>query len=219
MALPFSHDQFLDVFGAYNRALWPAVAALWLATAIIVVQLLRRRCRTGPVIALLVAHWAWSGIAYHAAFFSPINPAARLFAGVFVLQAALFIWYGFARHRLTFAFPRGPWGIAAGVLVLCALAYPALGLLTGLAYPRAPLFALPCPTTLLTAGVLLAATPPVPRWVFVIPIGWAFVGGSAAIALGITPDLMLFIAGLTMIGYLLTPHRLPEPALARGTAS
>ena len=25
MPLPFTHDQFLDVFGAYNRALWPAV--------------------------------------------------------------------------------------------------------------------------------------------------------------------------------------------------
>ncbi len=33
MNLPFSHDAFLDVFGAYNTALWPAVVALWLATA------------------------------------------------------------------------------------------------------------------------------------------------------------------------------------------
>ena len=33
MALPFSHEAFLDVFGAYNTALWLAVCVLWVATA------------------------------------------------------------------------------------------------------------------------------------------------------------------------------------------
>ncbi len=29
MKLPFTHDQFLDVFAAYNGALWPVAALLW----------------------------------------------------------------------------------------------------------------------------------------------------------------------------------------------
>ena len=33
MGLPFSRDQFLDVFAAYNTALWPAAAILWLEFA------------------------------------------------------------------------------------------------------------------------------------------------------------------------------------------
>ena len=32
------------------------------------------------------AFLAWSGIAYHAAFFARIKPAARLFGATFVLQ-------------------------------------------------------------------------------------------------------------------------------------
>jgi len=50
MQLPFTHDQFLDVFAAYNRTLWPAAALLWIATAAAVVQWLRSR--TGQGIAL-----------------------------------------------------------------------------------------------------------------------------------------------------------------------
>lgn len=33
MELPFTHEEFLDVFGHYNEALWPAEALLWLVTA------------------------------------------------------------------------------------------------------------------------------------------------------------------------------------------
>jgi hypothetical protein len=42
MQLPFTHDRFLDVFGVYNTSLWPAVAALWVATAWAAVHWLRR---------------------------------------------------------------------------------------------------------------------------------------------------------------------------------
>jgi len=41
MNLPFSHDAFLDVFGAYNAAVWPAVMLLWLVTAGVVFALFR----------------------------------------------------------------------------------------------------------------------------------------------------------------------------------
>ena len=33
MRLPFTHDEFLDVFGAYNTLLWPLEVILWLLTA------------------------------------------------------------------------------------------------------------------------------------------------------------------------------------------
>ena len=32
MQLPFTEAQFLEVFGAYNVALWPVVVGLWLVT-------------------------------------------------------------------------------------------------------------------------------------------------------------------------------------------
>jgi hypothetical protein len=56
----------------------------------------------------------------------------------------------------------------------------------------------PCPTTLVTAGFLLAAVPAVPRRLAVIPVLWSIIGGSAALLLGVVPDLMLFVAGAAL---------------------
>jgi hypothetical protein len=205
VTLPFSQAQFLDAFGAYNRGLWPVAALLWIATIVIAVRALRGRADSRELSALLAVQWGWGGVVYHAVFFSPINPAARLFAGLFVVQAALFVWYGFGRRRLVFAPASGPRRIIAGILVSYALAYPGLALLAGLTYPRTPTFGVPCPTTLFTAGALFLATPPVPRWLFVIPIAWAVVGVSAATVLGIAPDYMLAVAGIAMLGYAIVP--------------
>jgi len=88
MRLPFSESAFLDVFAAYNRALWPAGPALGVATLGVAIGLARGRGGARVMAALLVAHWAWSGIAYHAAFFARINPAARLFSAMFVFLVA-----------------------------------------------------------------------------------------------------------------------------------
>ena len=64
MNLPFSHDAFLDVFGAYNAAVWPAVMLLWLVTAGVVFALFRTGRLNGQALFWLLAlHWAWSGVA------------------------------------------------------------------------------------------------------------------------------------------------------------
>ena len=95
MQLPFTKEQFFNLFAAYNEALWPALIALWIASVAVSVLLLSsRRPPDRWISALLAAHWAWSALAYHAAFFTRINPAAWLFAALFLLQAALFFWVG-----------------------------------------------------------------------------------------------------------------------------
>ena len=99
--MPFTPAEFLDLFGAYNRTLWPAVAVLWVVTMALTVQLARGRADARVIVSLAAAQWAWSGGMYHALFFTRINPAAWLFAAVFLAQAALLIWYGVARGRLT----------------------------------------------------------------------------------------------------------------------
>jgi hypothetical protein len=208
MALPFTHDQFLDVMGAYNAALWPFAGVLWLVTLVATVQWFRGRATSSGLTVLLALHWVWSGIAYHAVFFTRINPAAWGFAGLFVVGAAAFVWFGLIRHRLAFDFRRTSRHALAGAFVVYSLAYPGLVLLTGLEWPRMPAFGVPCPTTLLTAGLLLSATPTVPRGVFVAPILWALVGGSAALTLGITPDFGLFVAAFVLTGYAIWSGRL-----------
>jgi predicted metal-binding membrane protein len=127
MPLPFTPDAFFDVFAAYNQRLWPFALALWLLTAYALVVLTRARpVRPWFIPGLLAIHWAWAGLAYHAAFFSRINPAAWVFSGLFLLEAGLLLWHGVIHPRLQVL--RGPffrhflsWG-----LIAYALLYPAI---------------------------------------------------------------------------------------------
>jgi hypothetical protein len=88
--LPFTETQFFDLFGRYNEAIWPAqlIAYCIGAAALSATQ---RRSRLFSIITLtsLTALWAWTGGVYHGLFFAEINPAARLFAGLFIAQALL----------------------------------------------------------------------------------------------------------------------------------
>lgn len=215
MSVPFSDTAFLDVFGAYNSALVPAVAVLWLVTAGMAARWWWRGGDGRPLFALLAVHWAWSGIAYHWFFFRSINAAAALFAGLFVLQALLFAWLAStSRGRLGLGPHRSARGVLAGGLVAYALVYPLLGLVLGLHYPRLPLFAVPCPTTLLTAGLLLTSSG-VPRSVGLVPAIWAAIGTSAAVVLGIRADLALAVAAVLLAVDMAAPQALgPRAGLA-----
>lgn len=210
MNLPFSHDAFLDVFGAYNSRLWPAVVLLWVATAGVGWRWffgagVSRRVLFG----LLAAHWAWSGVAYHWLHFRVVNPAATLFAALFVLQAVVFLWLALESSAQAAA-PEGRRRVVGGLLGLYGLIYPVLGLGFGLQYPRLPLFAVPCPTTLVSAGVLVAGVT-APRAVAVVPLLWAAIGSSAAFALGIRADLALVVAAALLALDLVAPSVLGRP--------
>ncbi len=216
MTLPFTHDQFLDVFAAFNTALWPAALALWLATAWTLATWVRRGEAASRMLAgLLALHWGWSAIAYHLAFFRAINPAALLFALFFLVQAALFLWLGVVRPTLRWRLEASAAGVLGAALAVYGMAYPAINLALGLEYPRMPAFGVPCPTTLLTAGVLLAAAPGSPRVVNVVPLLWTVVAGSAALLLGIRADFALFAAGLLLAVHTLAPRLLGARQPAR----
>jgi hypothetical protein len=206
MTLPFTRDEFFDVFAAYNERLWPFALALWLLTAYTLVRLIRARS-SGPwwIPELLAIHWAWAGLAYHAAFFSSINPAAWVFSGLFVLEAGLLLWYGVVQGHLELSrgllFRR----LFSLGLIVYALLYPAIVRAEGHAFPRLPTFGVPCPTTILTIGFLLAAGRSLPRVVAVIPLLWAFIAGSSAFLLGVRADLMLLAAGTALAVTMIRP--------------
>jgi hypothetical protein len=198
MQLPFTREQFFDLFAAYNGALWPAVSALWLASVVVVALLLSsRRPPDRWISALLAAHWLWSAVAYHAAFFTRINPAAWVFAALFFLQAALFFWWGVVHQRLSFASRRTAWAPVAWVLTVYSLVYPAINAVQHLSLSRIPTFGVPCPTTIFTVGLLMLATPRLWR-LSIIPVIWSVIGGSAAFLLGVRADYALPIAGIAL---------------------
>lgn len=208
MTLPFTLDGFLDVFASYNRALWPAVVLLWLATCLAVVLVVRGDPRATRVTALLLAiHWAWSGIAYHLAFFSRINPAAWVFGALFLTQAGGFAWWALRDQPPHVRRQPDSWSRLGLALMAYALAYPALGLAFGLGYPRMPTFGVPCPTTLFSVGALLLWRSSAPRLLGIIPLAWTVVGGSAAWLFGVIADLALPVSGAVLFVSMMRPRR------------
>jgi hypothetical protein len=201
--IPFSEDDFLNVFAAYNSALWPAVLVLWIATSGIVLRWWIYDRGDRSIHALLAVHWAWSGIVYHWIFFRSINAGAVLFGSLFVVQALIFAWLAYRKrghYNAGWSFR----GFLSGCLLVYAFLYPVLGLLSGLEYPRLPLYAVPCPTTLFTAGMLLASSG-LPRKAYILPAIWSAIGGSAALLLGIHADFVLLVAGALLMLDIIVP--------------
>lgn len=195
MNLPFSREQFFDLFAAYNRAVWPAQLVLVAMAVACLVHVARRRPSRRVVGYVLAAFWMWMGAAYHLTFFVDINPLAWVFGAAFLVQGALFAHYS-RQDRLVFSFHYSALRPFAFVLVAYSLVgYPALASLAGHTYPAMPTFGLPCPTTIFTLGLLLLARPPVPRVLFIVPLGWSLVGSVAAFKLGVYEDFGLTVSG------------------------
>lgn len=211
LQLPFTHEQFIQVFAAYNTAVWPAQ---WVAYAIGLAAVGAASLRLGGarwiVPLALAVLWLWTGMAYHWMHFSAINRAAFAFGALFVLQAGLFVLLAF-RGGLAWGRARGGAAALSWLLIAYALAgYPALGMALGQAYPAMPTFGItPCPVTIFTFGMLLQASRRVPRWLLFIPVTWAVIGGSAAVLLRVPQDWVLLLSALAVLPIVLA-HR-PRP--------
>jgi hypothetical protein len=204
MSLPFTQEQFFGVFEQYNEAVWPAQVIIYIAAAIAFYLVFKSSKYSNKVISSILAFfWLWMGIVYHWSFFASINPAARIFGALFVLEGLIFLFEGVVRNNLAFSFGKNWYSVAGIVLMLFGpIIYPILGHFLGHNYPSTPTFGLPCPTTIFTIGALLLANK-FPRYVAVIPLLWSVIGFSAAISLGVVEDVSLLIAGLIGMGTLI----------------
>lgn len=199
MDLPFTVDQFFNIFETYNTAIWPAQVIAYLIGIVAVALAFRENSLYGRIISgILALFWIWMGVLYHMAYFSAINPAAWTFGALFVLEGLLFIVIGSIWGKLSFNFDLKPIPIVGAVFILYAMVvYPLLGLAFGHWYPRAPMFGVaPCPTTIFTFGMLLWAKKPIPAYILVIPLIWSIIGTMAAISLQVPQDYGLGIAGI-----------------------
>lgn len=204
--IPFTTEQFLRVFESYNETIYPVQWILVLMAMAAVLLSLKPSVRATRIITvLLFALWCWSGVVYHWMFFSHINKAAYLFGLLFIIQAFLFLLLGFARGQPVFRARVSVAGVFGALLIIYALLiYPVLSYSFGHRYPQSPTFGVPCPTTILTFGLLLWLDH-VPRFLMVIPLAWSLLGISAAASLAISEDIGLVLAGL--IGTILILRR------------
>jgi hypothetical protein len=203
---PFTIEQFLGVFAAYNYAIWPiqllayglgliAVSALWFRTTL-AAQL---------ILSILALMWAVNGVGYHFLFFAEINPLAKGFAAFFVLQSILFAVCVLVPSDLRFEMRRNFRSAAAlSFIVYALLIYELLGCWAGHGLMAGPLFGVaPCPTTIFTIGMLLLARGGWVVWLSIIPLLWSLVGLAAALQLGIPEDFGLQVAGFGLVSALI----------------
>jgi len=210
MTIPFTVEQFFDIFGTYNTAIWPAQVVAYIFGIIALGLALGEKNLFSRIISgILALFWIWMGVFYHTVHFSVINPAARIFGLFYVLQGVVFLLIGTILGRLSFRFNYKPLPILGGCFILYAMViYPLLGLGFGHSYPKAPIFGVaPCPTTIFTFGILLWATKPVPGYLLVIPFLWSIVGMSAALNLQVPQDYGLVVAGVLGTTLILIQNR------------
>ena len=195
-SIPFTIQQFFQVFEKYNQAIYPIQFVLLLVAAVgIFLATSRKPSRNKIISGLLGFLWLWTGIVYHLIFFTTISPPAYLFGTLFILQGLLFLYEGVARNRLSFRASRRFDGILGAVFIAYALViYPLIGYGLGRFFPSSPTFGVPCPTTIFTFGLLLWADRKISLSVLIIPVLWSLVGTSAAITFGVTEDFGLTVA-------------------------
>jgi hypothetical protein len=199
MKLPFTTEQFLEVFRRYNTTFYPLQAVFLLIAVYAIFVLGRNKSNSGKIVtAILAVFWLWMGLAYHIAFFSSINKAAYIFGSLFILEGILLLIYG-CLNQPAFTFQKNVAGIASVLLLIYALViYPIIGYFLGHRYPYSPTFGLPCPTTIFTIAVFLLAEKRLPFYIVLIPLLWCAVGFSAAFSMGIYEDSGLIVAALIL---------------------
>ena len=208
--LPFTMEQFLGIFAAYNQAIWPAQIAAYALGAMAVAVLFRPGRSCDRIIATILAvMWLWTGALYHGLFFSEINKAAYAFAAVFIVQGLAFLWFGVIRESLSFRVRMGPPALVGGVFIFYAtVLYPLISFLTGHGWPAMPIFGVtPCPVTIFTFGILLFTSRRFSYWLLVIPFVWSLIGGSAAILLDVPQDWLLLLSGVVAVPFIVVRDR------------
>ena len=209
MKTPFTVEQFLEVFRNYNEAVFPIQIICYFISAISIYLAIKPTSKSNRIISGVLAFlWLWMGVVYHLIFFTAINKAAYLFGALFILQGVLFSIFGIFQNRLSFKFRPDIYGLTGLILMLFALiVYPVLGYVFGHRYPSSPTLGLPCPTTILTFGMLLLSDKRCPLAILIIPFIWSVIGFTAAFNFGIVEDTGLLVSGLVTIPMVLIKNR------------
>jgi hypothetical protein len=196
MRLPFTIEQFFDVFARYNAAIWPTqmvLTSVGIAVAVMGIWGFRRFAIGG-----LAALWVWMAVAYHIVFFAGINPAAYLFVAIFLLEAVLLAAWAM-RPEAGVEASRVELITGFILIVWAVVGYPLTAFLAGQRYPAVPTFGVPCPTTIFTFGVFCLFASEIPLRALVIPMSWTVVALFATSHLGVPEDFALAVAALVTV--------------------
>ena len=137
MRLPFTPEEFMQIFRDYNTAVFPMQIIFYLLAITVLYYLVRKNQQSDKAISIILSFfWLWMGIVYHIIYFTTINKAAYIFGTGFIIQGLIFLWIGIYQKTLNFSFQKNFRGIIGLVLIVFALLiYPFTGYLAGHIYP------------------------------------------------------------------------------------
>src|SRR5688572_23664543 len=102
MKIPFTVEQFQQVFRNYNLSIWPLQIIFYLLAVNLILVSLKKIYHSEKIIfSILSFFWIWMGIVYHIIYFTGINKAAYVFGSAFVLQGILFLYIAFFRRNIS----------------------------------------------------------------------------------------------------------------------
>lgn len=186
----FSPQAYFRMFAQYHARFFPFHAVL-IASAAAVPFLAHRSPRAERLIAGILAFWwLWVAIAFHLDRYTTINPAARYFAVLFVIQALLLAWQCFrpgAPRPLPNTWP-------SAVLFLVAALVPLASRASGREWNQVELIATtPDPTAVATLAFVIAAGR---KGLAIIPLAWCAIGGATLWALDSPEAWVPLLSGL-----------------------
>jgi uncharacterized protein DUF6064 len=207
-------DPLLALFAEYNPAIWPIQLVAYVAAALLIGLVIVRPSRLADrlVSGFLAAVWLFIGMVFHAQFVREMDATQSVInAAAFVGQGVLLLAFGVASDRIAYRPARTVSSMLGWAAIGYALVvYPLIGIALGHPYPQAPLFgAAPCPTTIVSFGLLLLARPPLPKVLLIVPLAWAFVATPAAVGRGILEDVALLGVALVAVAVIVARDRRP----------
>ena len=210
--MPFTAEQFFEVFGKYNQFIFPIQFVLvWAAAAAVLLAISRKPVFDEIISGILAFLWLWAGIVYHLIFFTRINSGAYIFAATFIAQGVFFYYQGVVKKQLSFRIKPDLYGILGGAFIAYALViYPLIGYLLGHLFPASPTFGAPCPTTIFTFGLLMWTDRKLPLHLLIIPLLWSIVGSTATWHFGVAEDFGLPVAATIVAFSVLRREMVPK---------
>lgn len=209
MNIPFTKEQFLEVFERYNSAVFPVQILIFvLGLAALFLIILRAGRKSQFIGGYLGLMWIWAGLAYHIALFSQINTAAFFFGAAYILQGLFILYESLLLKRLKFVFENSAINYTGYFFILFGLIiYPLISLIMIDDPLRLISPGLPCPTTIMTFGFFMVAGRTLRRYLLIIPSLWAVTGLFAAVNFSIYQDYAMIVAALLANVFLLRKRK------------
>lgn len=197
--LMFAPSTYVRLIERYNEAIWPGHLIIAFS-GLVSGAWLHARGDARLVFLTLAAGWLMVAHSFFMLRYAPIMSAAPTFAGIFIVQAALFVGLALKPSLMPFDGVPAARRMAGLTLVGASfLAYPLVALLAGrgLLAGESPGL-MPDPTVLVTLGVCLTSRK-IPLWICAIPLVWVVVGTLTLVAMDM-PDWWV-IPALLVIGF------------------